>query len=353
MRKLQLFLSEFDKNSVEFTEITSLKDYFLFFTLKMTGIARNVEYNFLDILLSLEFTTCGGVLSFMVILSFMVHHMLRVNISIAIVEMAVKNVSNRSENYGPRYDWSAIEKNYILGSYFWGYIITQIPGGRLAERFGSKIVVGVGLLSASVLTLLIPAASNIHYYLVLLIRVCLGLTMGVHWPSIPPMAVKWSPPNDISKFMSHMFASALGAGATVVLCGYLIVYFGWPSVFYVTGTLGLLWALAWFYLVYDSPGQHPRISIVEKEKLENKIQNKSHLVKKQKTPWRKIFTSTPVWAIVVSNPCGLLGTLFVLQHLPTYLDQVLHFNIKQNGWISSLPHLGKYPLKIYRHVSTC
>jgi MFS family permease len=171
MRKLQLFLSEFDKNSVEFTEITSLKDYFLFFTLNMTGSAPNVEYNFLDILLSLEFTTCGGVLSFMVILSFMVHHMLRVNISIAIVEMAVKNVSNRSENYGPRYDWSTIEKNYILGSYFWGYIITQIPGGRLAERFGSKIVVGVGLLSASVLTLLIPAASNIHYYLVLLIRV--------------------------------------------------------------------------------------------------------------------------------------------------------------------------------------
>jgi hypothetical protein len=90
MRKLQLFLSEFDKNSVEFTEITSLKDYFFFFTIKMTGTARNVEYNFLDILLSLEFTTCGGVLSFMVILSFMVHHMLRVNISIAIVEMQSK-----------------------------------------------------------------------------------------------------------------------------------------------------------------------------------------------------------------------------------------------------------------------
>jgi hypothetical protein len=100
----------------------------------------------------------------------------------------------------------------------------------------------------------------------------------------------------------------------------------------VTGTLGLLWALAWFYLVYDSPGQHPRISIVEKEKLENKIQNKSHLVRKQKTPWRQIFTSAPVWAIVVSNPC---------------LEHFLFYNIYPRIWIkcfiSILNKMGGYP----------
>ena len=39
---------------------------------------------------------------------------------------------------------------------------------------------------------------------------------------------------------------------------------GWPSVFYVFGSLGLLWSIAWFFLVFDHPDTHPRISPEEK-----------------------------------------------------------------------------------------
>ena len=52
------------------------------------------------------------------------------------------------------------------------------------------------------------------------------------------------------------------------VCGYLIANFGWPSVFYVTGIVGILWSISWFWLVYDSPAEHPRISIAEKNELE-------------------------------------------------------------------------------------
>lgn len=39
---------------------------------------------------------------------------------------------------------------------------------------------------------------------------------------------------------------------------------GWPSVFYVFGGIGLLWSIAWFFLVFDRPDTHPRISQEEK-----------------------------------------------------------------------------------------
>lgn len=55
------------------------------------------------------------------------------------------------------------------------------------------------------------------------------------WPSIVPMASVWVKPMDRSKFMSNMMASALGAAVTMPICGYFIAWFGWESVFYLTG----------------------------------------------------------------------------------------------------------------------
>lgn len=39
---------------------------------------------------------------------------------------------------------------------------------------------------------------------------------------------------------------------------------GWPSVFYVFGGVGVLWSIAWYFLAYDTPVQHPRISQQER-----------------------------------------------------------------------------------------
>lgn len=58
---------------------------------------------------------------------------------------------------------------------------------------------------------------------------------GASWPAIHPMTAVWIPPVDRSKFMANMMASSLGAAVTMPVCGFLIEYFNWQSVFYVTG----------------------------------------------------------------------------------------------------------------------
>lgn len=55
------------------------------------------------------------------------------------------------------------------------------------------------------------------------------------------------------------------------ICGFLIAYLGWESVFYVTGAIGLVWSVAWFFLIFDSPRQHPRITIEERQYIEDSI----------------------------------------------------------------------------------
>lgn len=65
-------------------------------------------------------------------------------------------------------------------------------------------------------------------------------------------------------------------------------------------------------------------------------------VKPSRVPWASILTSSAVWSIVVVHGCSVFAYFTVVNQLPTYMKEVLHFNIKKNGLLSSFPYLGKY-----------
>lgn len=66
----------------------------------------------------------------------------------------------------------------MLGSFFWGYVLTELPGGRLAEMIGGHRVFGHSMLWASVLTLFTPAAAFLDYRAVVFLRALLGFFLG-------------------------------------------------------------------------------------------------------------------------------------------------------------------------------
>ncbi|XP_038222250.1 sialin isoform X2 [Zerene cesonia] len=300
--------------------------------------------------------TCVQVLNLMVLLGFMLNYALRVNLTIAIVEMIFDekdlqaaanltdslNVTEHPEHIQQtRYHWDTKQKNHLLGSFFWGYVLTEVPGGRLAEVIGARRVFGYSTLLASILTLLSPWAAALGFGWIVALRVVLGFLLGATWPAILPMASKWVPPMDRSKFMSNMMASSLGAALTMPICGFLIAHFGWESAFYFTGIIGVMWSVAWFAVVYDSPAQHPRISDHERNYLMKALpqdNNKGH----NPVPWRSLLSSPAVWAIVITHGASVFGYFTVVNQLPTYIESILKYNIKHNGLLSSLPYLGKY-----------
>ena len=63
---------------------------------------------------------------------------------------------------------------WVLSSFFYGYIITQIPGGYLAGRFGGRYVFGIGISMTAVLTLLTPLAAQIHIGFLIALRALEG-----------------------------------------------------------------------------------------------------------------------------------------------------------------------------------
>ena len=73
------------------------------------------------------------------------------------------------------FEWDRQMRGYILSSFFYGYIVTQIPGGWLAGYYGGKRVFAAGMLATAIATLLVPVAAYTHYSLVLVLRVVMGL----------------------------------------------------------------------------------------------------------------------------------------------------------------------------------
>ena len=62
----------------------------------------------------------------------------------------------------------------VLGSFFYGYILTQIPGGLLAQKIGGRWVFGVGIMMTGVLTLLTPLAASVNVWFLVVVRALEG-----------------------------------------------------------------------------------------------------------------------------------------------------------------------------------
>ena len=210
----------------------------------------------------------------------------------------------------------------------------------MADRFGGKWLYGGCVLLSSVITLLSPAAASVHVAVLIALRVLSGLGEGVMMPAVQAMIARWSPPNYHSLVVTIILAG-MDAGIVVgmflsgVLCDYGFGG-GWPSAFYVCGVVGCVWSAAWFLLCYDSPYTHPRISTGERSYWETTI-GTLYLAAKPPTPWRKIFTSVPVWALAIAFFVNCWGFQTLSSCLPMYMHDVLGVDMTTNGAFSAVP----------------
>jgi hypothetical protein len=70
----------------------------------------------------------------------------------------------------------------VLAAYYYGYVATQLMGGRLSETIGAKMVYGTGIMLSGVFTLLAPAAVRAKFYAFIAIRVLTGAASV--WPNV-------------------------------------------------------------------------------------------------------------------------------------------------------------------------
>ncbi|KAG8266870.1 hypothetical protein J6590_061697 [Homalodisca vitripennis] len=139
----------------------------------------------------------------MTFLSMVLSYSMRVSLSVGIVAMTDTKGSDPDIMV---LDWDFAQKGIILSSFYWGYMVTQIPAGHLSRKFGPKYLLLSAMLVCSATTLLSPIiAVNCHWVIFCLSRVIQGLSQGFFFPSVNTHIAKWAPPGEKTRIFSFVF----------------------------------------------------------------------------------------------------------------------------------------------------
>jgi ACS family sodium-dependent inorganic phosphate cotransporter len=253
----------------------------------------------------------------------------RVNISVAIIPMA--------ESLG----WGVETQGTVLSAFFVGYLLTQIVGGRLADRFGGKIVLATGVLIWSLFTLLTPPAAALGMTVLLVARIGMGLGEAVNFPSVYTLYARWVPVPERARAMAlNNSGIPLGTVFALLVTPFVVATLGWAWAFYLFGALGLAWFVAWQRFTADGPEVHPRITPVEREHIQA---NLPPIAGSEATPrLRDFLKSAPVWAIVVAHFCNNWSLYVLLSWLPTFVNKGLGVDFASVGVFAMFPHIASF-----------
>ncbi len=254
----------------------------------------------------------------------------RVNISVAIIPMA--------EEFG----WDQTTRGIVLSSFFYGYLATQIFGGWLADRFGGKIVLGIGVVWWSLFTVITPLAATLSFTVLFLARVGMGLGEGVAFPAVYNLYARWIPKQERARSIALTISGIpLGTVGALLLTPPIVVALGWPWVFYLFGILGFAWYGLWHFLSTDTPHSHPSVHPSELAFIRDNV---PPVPRNETIPWARLLSRAPVWAIIVNHFCANWGFYVILTWLPTYFTQALGVDLSQVGVYAILPWLTMFLL---------
>lgn len=239
----------------------------------------------------------------------------RVLMSLAVIEM--------QKDFG----WSDTDKGLIFSSFFIGYLITQILGGIVSNRFGGRNTFMVAVLLWSLFTVLTPAAAYLSFTTAVFARFMLGFGEGAAYPAAYNLIHGWMRVTERSRAIGLM--TAAGAGGTIIALltvGQIIERYGWPSVFYIFGSMGIVWAVAWLYLVPSVPPQPDDQAVPE-----------ANIKSKRTIPWKVLLLHRSVVALYVLCAAGASVTFTLVSWLPSYFVDTFGLSVSEAGFYSVLP----------------
>ena len=265
---------------------------------------------------------------FLAFLSVFICYIDRVNISVAIIPMA--------DSLG----WDYEAQSLVLSSFFLGYLLLQVVGGRLADRYGGKLVLGIGVLAWSFFTIVTPYAAYAGFLLLILARIAMGMGEAVTFPSIYSIYSRWIP--QVERARSVAFTNSgipLGTVFALVVTPIVVEAWGWEWAFYSFGAVGLVWWVFWHRMVARNPEDQAGMPADELAYIKDNTQVGDD---NAKVPWGELLRSRPVWAIIIAHFCNNWSLYVLLSWLPTFVNQGLGVDYAAVGIYTMIPHIASF-----------
>jgi MFS transporter, ACS family, glucarate transporter len=239
------------------------------------------------------------------------------------------------------------QMGFIFSAFGWSYVVAQLPGGWLLDRYGSKSIYALSLALWSLMTIaqgfvgfLTGAAAMTTLFA---LRFALGLAEAPSFPGNSRIVAAWFPKQERAT-ASAIFNSAQYF-ATVIfapLMGWVITAFGWPWSFGVMGAIGLMLTLGWLKTIYNPP-QHPMINQAEVDYIAEGgglVNIDEPAARHEPARWNhvvQLFSNRMMAGIFLGQFCINALTYFFITWFPVYLVQARGMSILKAGFVASLP----------------
>ncbi|MER7081028.1 MFS transporter, ACS family, glucarate transporter [Saccharopolyspora kobensis] len=251
--------------------------------------------------------------------------------------------------------FDSVQLGYIFSAFSWAYVVGQLPGGILLDRFGARRVYALSLALWTAVTAaislvgLITTPVLVSVAIIFALRLLLGVFESPAFPANARVATAWFPTAERGRATAvfnsaQYFATALFAP----LMGWITHEFGWRWVFVLLGVLGLALAVIWLRWM-DSPRNHPRVTAEELEAISAggglvdldapKTAEAHQRTRLDRRTIAQIFSARPLWGLYLSQYAVNALTYFFITWFPVYLVEGRGLSLLEVGFVAALPAL--------------
>ena len=231
---------------------------------------------------------------------------------------------------------SASQMGLLLSAFSLAYAFAQLPVGALLDRFGSRVMLGLGMFLWSVAQLAGGFIQTLNHFLYA--RVLLGICEAPLFPAGAKVVNEWFAAKDRGGPTGiFVTSSTLGPMLAPPLLTVLLLAFGWRQMFVVMGVLGIAVAIGW-YLLYRNRAEvaltHDEVAYLDQGDSSGEKQGAPALGE-----WLGLFRHVNTWGMIF----GFMGVIYMvwlyLTWLPAYLEHERHLSIARTGWVVAIPYV--------------
>ncbi|MDA2935049.1 MFS transporter, partial [Acidobacteria bacterium AH-259-D05] len=217
----------------------------------------------------------------------------------------------------------------ILSGYSWSYMACLLLAGFVVDRFGPRLVMGLGSVVWGLATVCFSLLSTSVPFLVM--RGLFGLGHSMMIPAGAASISHWVGPNQRATAIGLTFAGGtVGLAIGTPTAAFLLHQFGWQWVFYCIGGASLIFTVLWFAL-------YPRERFGPQAPLEQ--EQKTDTEEVARVSWAFLLSHRSTWGIALGQMGYLYAYFFFVTWLPGYLILERKMTILETGFVASLPFL--------------
>ena len=264
-------------------------------------------------------------------------------ISVVINYMDRTNISVAASALSDELSLSSVQMGLIFSAFGWTYSALQIPGGLAVDLVKVRLLYPFMLVAWSLATLVQGFVSS--FAALIGCRMAIGVFEAPSFPCNNKIATAWFPDNErASAIGTYTSGQFIGLAFLMPVLAIIQEYFGWRGLFVVSGLVGIIWAIVWYWF-YRDPEDHPGVNQAELDLIRDGRQHSDQNDEAERpklADFVTVFSNRKLWGIYIGKFC-LGGTLiFFLTWFPTYLVEYRGLGFVKSGFLASLPFLAAF-----------